>query len=796
MADFDLEQLKTLFENLGDRLERTKGDQLTNTELTKIRNIMSAMSKQMDNKDPSKPVEPKKVIDEFWRQWRSEDPFKEVREQKSAGGQPRGTIIKELQDARKGLGDYTDEFNRRSRTFGDKLTGFSNKLGEGSKQLDSFYSSIKQGGIMGGLGAMFGGAFDKINNYINDKASDYRTMLASEGSISSVAEMNNAANNAAMSTRELAAAMADGADSARKLGALKWSSLTQTLNKSAKLVNELGVGFEGRQDGIAAFVEIASKQGNLQRLSTGQMASGIEQLVSSADETAHILGLTRKEALDRAKEQAQNHVQNALIRKMGFNNNSVTTAQNVMGELAGPLGQKLLTQVLATKGQGPTSKDTAVLANTNPQLVAFARSLYQQMEGGGKLDINAVRAQGQGVANSARNSDTTGYLAQLASAADNLDSNLVGAIESTTKTADFEFNNKPNAKADESSQAVLGKEMLDREAVAALNSAVDTLANSIMKTYGDKLKDLTDVTTKAIEQMKNAINGLQETNPETVANVGIGLGALAMTLGALKMGRTGAALSGLARGGGAAGGLGRGPAGPMDIVRAQRGVPAGASSGAGNTAIQRLMTGGKNALGKAGGAAKALGGIRGNALIGSLFESYDYLAGNKEMSWKNLAKSSLRVGGGAVGGLAGGLAGGGIASAATGVAGGMAGYKAGDLLADAIFGADDLVKPSNAAKTPVAQSPRAVAQRNAAAAGNATPSQRGKNALSMDQMTSKIMENADRSASYLKNIKDQTDKQTELMREEIAAIRTMSDRVGRLLEDSNKNTKAIADHTV
>lgn len=826
MADFDIEQLKTLFENLGDRLDKTKGDQLTNTELAKIRTIMSALGRQMDNKDPTKPVEPKKFIDEFWRQWRTEDPFKEVREQKSVGGQqPRGTIIKELQDAQNDIKAYNDELGGYSRTFGQRLDSFSNKLSDGTKKMDGFFSSIKSGGILGGMGALFGGAFDKINGYIDDKAEDYRTLMASEGSVGSIQQMNNAANSAAMSTRELALAMDQGSESARKLGAMKWASLTQTLNTSAKLTRELGVSFEGRQDAIAAFVDIAGKQGNLQNLTTRQMASGIEQLVASSDETAHILGMTRKEALEAAKNSAADANLTALIQTMNLNKNALDSALGLAGKQFGDAGQQMLKEFIANGAI--TTKRSAEIAAINPEMAKLLENIANQVKTGNAIDARTLGAQANAAADRMRADPRRNMLTRLAiGGSDSLSSGYQEAVQTFNQGGIFRANLDPNKKADPTAAPVLDKEMIDREAVAAVNSALDTLANSILTNYGVKIGEMTNSLINGIRSINDAINGLQKW-PSIVSNVGLGLGALALTLGAIKMGRNGAALAGLGRGAagaagrgaagaGAAGALGRGaPASATDIIRAQRGLPpagaGGAGTGAGNTILSQLMKGGRGALGSAGGLLKAIPykALGKNALVGGMFEGLDYLTGNKEMSWKNAAKSSLRIGGGAIGGLAGGIFGGGIASAATGVAGGMAGYKAGDLLADAIFGADDIKKPTNAAKTPAPeqvrkpqqQNPQSAAaqqatQRNNNAPANATPAQRGRNTMSVDQMTSRIMEHSDRSANHLKVIKDQAEKQTELMREEIAAIRSMNDRLGRLLEEGNKNTRRVADQTV
>lgn len=116
--------------------------------------------------------------------------------------------------------------------------------------------------------------------------------------------------------------------------------------------------------------------------------------------------------------------------------------------------------------------------------------------------------------------------------------------------------------------------------------------------------------------------------------------------------------------------------------------------------------GGKAAAGGAAGAAEAAGGstlaslgrgalrgVAGGGLIGSLFEGVQYFGENgKDFSWRNLARSGIRVLGGATGGALG-AAGGtlvapGVGTAVGGVAGGAAGYAGADRFATWLLGED------------------------------------------------------------------------------------------------------------
>lgn len=119
--------------------------------------------------------------------------------------------------------------------------------------------------------------------------------------------------------------------------------------------------------------------------------------------------------------------------------------------------------------------------------------------------------------------------------------------------------------------------------------------------------------------------------------------------------------------------------------------------GGGAYGISKLMksgSGGMNAAvgaamlrrGGVGGALKGAGGLLGRAVgpLGLLLEGASYF-GDRDFTLKNVGKSALRLGGGALGGLAGSLAGP-LGTAA----GGIGGYMAGDKLANWLLGEDDV----------------------------------------------------------------------------------------------------------
>lgn len=134
--------------------------------------------------------------------------------------------------------------------------------------------------------------------------------------------------------------------------------------------------------------------------------------------------------------------------------------------------------------------------------------------------------------------------------------------------------------------------------------------------------------------------------------------------------------------GGSGGGVGGG--------KGLRGAASRMRGGAGR--LGRAFRGGTRGL---GGLGKGAAGLLGRAapFLGVGLEGLDYATGDKSMSWRNLAKSGLSLGGGALGALGAGAVSGGLGS----VAGGIGGYAGGKALGDWMLGPDDKRSPAASA---------------------------------------------------------------------------------------------------
>jgi len=797
MSDFSFEQLRSLFENLQDRLDKTAGDKLSHDELEKIRQILDRQAKDMKKASTSgSSKDTDEFIRKFWDSWRAQQPLKGISggrpsKSSSTGDDGQTFIRRKQQELGNATGDITDSLRQSARSQREAskkretgLNRFTKNLDKATFKLTSWTSALKSGS----LAAVGTGATKKGLGALQTRIDAFRDVIASSGGqFKNMTEMTNSANQAHMSVTELADAL-NKSQGARMMGGASYAQLTGQLTKSTNAIGNMGLSFEQRQDAMQDYLEIQRRTGNLNHLTTNQMNDGIQSMVKSSQETAHILGLTRKEALDRQKELAADHVRNAVIRSKGLDQSQVDQGEMAMSQF-GPGAQKMFEEILAN-GQ-ITSKESAVYASMNKPVLDMAHNLVDKLNAHQKLDPESIAKMGQTVADGIKQSSVTGALARQTYAA-GLNPEVANAIAGRAQAADAVFNTKPKEDqlADKGDLAELSAQEAMRTAASAAATAFDTLHNSLKAEFGPEMYAFMQKVINAGTSLTDFIQKLQG-YPATMSALGVaaigataGLSAVSLAFKAFKLpglllnlvkggGKAAVAEAGAA---GAAGAAARGGGGTLISRWLGRAAPAAegiAESGAGKAVL---------------GAAAA--GLKRNALIGSLFEGVGYLTGQKDFSLKNLAKSGLRIGGGALGALGGGLLTAGMGGE---VVGGIGGYAAGDKLGDWLLGPDD-TPATDAANAKKAQGKKAnpnPAKKTADATGRQAPG-----VLTPEQMNQRIMEASERATNILKALKDNSDKQLELMREDLIMMRRANDRTHRLLEDGNKNTKAIMDNSV
>lgn len=818
MADFDLEQLKTLFENLGDRLEKTKGDQLSRDELYRIRSVLTKMSTKVDKPGSNATPAPDRrtIINDVVKEMRKAAP-NGPRQPIQSPTPKRNTIINEEKARKKGDPSGNTILDQILRNAGKEANEFSTELDSAGKTTKTFSERVSGASTSFGTVATAAGAFaTKMLGVGAERVDFYRELMASgEGTVSSMQDMGRQAAAAGMTVKQFVEAMTKGSQGAKQLGAIKFGDVRKSVVEMSKASGYMGMLPDQITDVTSTYAEILRLQGAGQNRSSAEMASGIMNLVKTSETTAHILGMSREDALKAQAELAKNAQLNAVMAAKGIDPETARSLVRTVTDTYGNSGRDRLLDQLTFSQAGP---DSAQFQATNTGAGDAIGNIGDKINSGQKgeeLLVDAARSLQTAGRQQLNNKDDLLARAQLArlnagGLGQQITDGLQGAFVSQGLNTDKNFNRASNQNQNEEQRAGVGAlqvaESFNKIAVTG-DAMITAVFNPMVDTFGPKLRDEVLPALDAFNEKltRGAIDASSHTTAmATLGTTVLGVvGGLALFTGGLGIAAKGFSIlnsvkggfRALAGGGVAAGAAGAGAAGAAGAGAAGAAGAGAAGAGAAGAGAGGFLKGAGKALGKAA------------PVIGGLLEAGDYAFGDKALTMKNLAKTGLSWGGGALGAAGAGLFTGGLGTAV----GGVGGYMGGKALGDWMLGPDDLKStiapkpeeakpnphPSNAANAPenarAGSQPPQVRQRQAPA--NAT-GQKGKAALSADQISTKIMEASERSANLLKQIKDNGDKHLEVMREEVAVIRGMSDRVGRLLEEGNRNTKTMADHSI
>ena len=813
MADLDIEQLKTLFENLGDRLERTKGDQLTRDELYRMRQILQRMSNQSTNAKGTE-LNSNDLIQEFFKEWKAKDPLKGLRERQGTT-EPRGprrTIIEEVKQQQKGGTEGLTFLDRELRGSGQEVDQFGNIIKKAGGDAKNFSGNLsKSTTAIGSAAALFGGMFGKATGMVFDRVDYYRDILASgEGSIDSIQDLGRQSVAAGVTMEQFAKAMKDGTDGARLLGGVRWLQLNKSVTEMTRAGGAMGMTVEQIQAASQDYSELLRLQGMSRDRSTEDMARGMIQLVRSSETTANILGKTREEALAMAKEQASNSNVQASLVAQGMNDNQMKALNGIAEKYAATYGEqgKTLINDIIQYGQ-PLNKSATELAATLPELQQAALNQVASVKANRSVDVEQSGFQtardikgvsGQMLGDKAR-------LQQYANMGAYSDSSLAGTFTAITGGILAGNNLKTNPENNAGTKQNKGSEEragnvgilqlneLNQQAKVTKEALENMLVNPLITMVGPTLRDTVNPALLDFAKKLQDMAGGLESKTDLMGPIALGIvglaGAISLfsgaigiatkALGAISTIRGGASALGSLFGRGAAGAAGAGGAG------------GGAAAGGGLLATGAALLGGL-AIGGVG--MYAGGSIIGNRQ-GKGNSGISGLAGSGKdgegFFGSRLSGYLTSIGTGAAGGALAGSPFAGIGAIPGAIGGGLLG------LGSAVWsdynnnwGAGDATKAPQGQRAPVRapQANQASRQQPANATAN-----RAKASLTLDQMTMRIMEANNQSVGFLKQLKDNSDKQLEVMREEVAAIRGVGERLSRLMEEGNRNTKSIADHS-
>lgn len=833
MADFDLEQLKTIFENLGERLNQTQGDNLTRAEMARVRGVLERMSRKIDgisrttsttarNQERSRQGatpssdNPKTLIKEFLDDMKKENIIEEMRNrQRTQSGtilldeeaKSRRTIISELQD-------YQEETGETSEFIKD--------LGQETKKtqtgLERFGEALKKSGIA----TAAAGITKTALNAADISLDAYRSIMASgEGSIGTLQQLNRAAGAAGRTVEQFSQNMEKGTEGARLLGAVRFANMNKAVQEMTRASGAMGMTVDMIDKAGQEYAEILRLQGMSTDRTNEQMAEGMIRMVRSSEITASILGKTREEAIALAREQATNQNVTAAMLSQGMGDNQIAARQFAGAALKEQFGEGALTALndLMTFGT-IINTSAAEFVSRSPEAFDMIRALATDIRNDVKAEDvqqrNAMRmeAMGASLVNDRSRLGMTAMLASIEGGSGSKEftelirgamlSQNIGNLAEKLENAGSKLDQR--AQTDEEAAGTVGfvqMNEVDQLRKVVQEQAVLAVFNATVTTFGDTLAN--DINPRLIEfseTLVESMNTISKENAGLVGSLGGGLvaltaavGGIVAAAGALSAIKNGLSIFSMLRGGSAAGALASGGAG------------AAAGGVRGGTILGSLMGGGAPAGGaaSAAGAATRGAGLFGRALpiVGAGLLGYEALSFGADQIGNRRGESLTGTGQGEGGffgsrlsgyltSMAGGAATGGLIGAGFAGIGAIPGAIAGGAigLGSALY--NDFTQPTMPNRD---QNMRASRSDQPISRSDASGQNIGAN-LNIDQMTNRMMMASEKAAELLKQMKENSDAQLGLAREEISLIRDHNGRVLRLLEQGNRNTKMIAETAI
>jgi hypothetical protein len=599
MADFEHEQLKSLFERLAERLDKTAGDEEHLAMLTSLRSAIIRLQKEFNKPGAAQRTGTgdSTVIQEFLRDW--QDTLKDF---KGGPGSPggvagsKGTLLQQYAN------DALEETTKGQKRAQERTAALGSAFKNVKESLTGFDKSLD--GSAAGLAAMLGmgqGAAGKMFGAIDDNVEMYRNLRQTgESSIDSIYGMRGAAQDFALTTKQFSDAIAKGTDGARQLGAIRFGDINKRFRDATSSVGRFGLSIDESIAVQGTYLEMLRDQGNLNTMDNGEIASGMEQLVRSSNITSSILGKTRDEVLKARENQTQDANFQTYLRTMSSEQQTaLTNAATHIAESMGPAAAQMFKEQVMTGGAVITEQ-SASRAALSPQEAQLLNGLREQITSSGRFDQDmqtAFATQQRDLANS--RSDIHNQQFAILGAAGNSLSDMItginaGVISQTQLTPE---------KANDGSEtdAAINTMVAFEETMAKLNAQfqeiIDKILEPILMSVGPRVVSFLSGTADVLGKLSQSGWGLAAAIGLAVA----GFATLKIALGLFHGFMMKQVIGGIGRMLGGVGGRGAGAIGGRLLGGvAGRGALAAGASAAGGAGLGALALAGGGIL--AGGA--------------------------------------------------------------------------------------------------------------------------------------------------------------------------------------------------
>jgi polyhydroxyalkanoate synthesis regulator phasin len=760
MADFSLEQLKTVLDNMVDSLDETTGDEGTHEELEQIKKLLQDLYKQISKDAKGSDKENKDHIKAFFDEWDRRNPLKDLRRavddlDKKAGDNP-------LRIAGGGKGNKSDDGD-------DKPKGSGNPLRDGADMARKGHKFAKVLGSATAVMSAIATGGGEIVNFLKQNASAYRSVIQSaEGSITSIMDMRDTAAKNNMTVDQLVTASSH--EGVRMEGLKTFASFQNSVRNFAKANGDFGMTVQQLQDATADYADMSKSLGVLNSENKDEAAKGIGKLIVVNQDMAAMMGKTAEQARQAALEQSRDPQFNAAMRAAQLNPEVMKQMDEVIGNL--PDATKNLVKELYSGHGTPLTAENQTAVAMSPAAQRLAQEMARARDKGSNLTgdeiqriIRQYATDAQSEAKRQGNQQDIAAL-QAARGEGKFNAYLRSQDEmlqvDPKKFGALQTNGGING-ADDATKAALKVDEIQSRLSAGLDDILNSAIRPAFKEFGGTMNKAADEALAATQKLHDVASWLDK-HPNTAMAGGGATGLLALG------GEAAAsmwAMSKLWKGGKKL--LGRGGGAVAEGTEAVEGAEAAGVAGE---------------AGAAGLGAVALpaAAIAGGAL--GMYSGYQNLATGKKDWWTRLkGYGEAGLGGAAVGGGVGALAGG---------VGAIPGALIGGLLGIGTAAYSDWSHPdsANAVGGQRIGMPGGVAATNRPAV-NAS-NHPGSALANIVQLDTKMLEMQHAIHFTLNDIKKASYDQLNTMREELAHHRAANAQIARLLEESNKNTKQIS----
>lgn len=421
MADFDLEQMKSMLQNLAESLASTKGDDRIVEKLKQVEKAIRETQKRIDEDSKKSKQEARKSALEYQKELinalEKADLFKTTREaitesiEKSGNQETLNTPGFDLGSGlKKGAAQYLSILG--------KVNGGMNKVADTLANANAKMNG-SVANFVSALGVSEKSAAGILAKMVDENVSSFRSLINSaEGTIGSITDMRKAMSVAGMGAKEFADAIAQGGQGAKLLGGQNWAELYGSIKQQTKNMGMYGFTLEQMTKAQNEYLEILSGQGQVVRLGKDgeALTKGLDALLVSTSKTAVILGKTREEQLAAAAANARDPNFAIFRRSLGLTEEQQVILDDIMGSLntVSPALKGVIQELTMYDGAFKSTEAAQTYAILPPETQRQIQNLVEQIKTG-NIDATTGQKQIQALAESVQgmSKDQSAYLGRM-----------------------------------------------------------------------------------------------------------------------------------------------------------------------------------------------------------------------------------------------------------------------------------------------------------------------------------------------------------------------------------------------